>query len=192
MRVIDLIGNNFILACEELAEKVTIANYTPDLIIGVLTGGGKVGQIIHDKLDISKNIFYTEVKIQRKNKKNIPLRKILKKTPKILTNYLRIFESKFLLLKSKLKEPSRFGVIDFSEEVVILLKQGNKNILLVDDAIDSGATLKTISDYINKNYPNNIIKIAVITITNKKPMIGADYYLFHNHTLVRFPWSNDA
>lgn len=42
------------------------------------------------------------------------------------------------------------------------------------------------------HYNNISIKIAVITVTTPHPIIDADFYLYHNRVLVRFPWSNDV
>ena len=94
-------------------------------------------------------------------------------------------------LRSKKNNPKREGKIILPPQIDSFLKQGHKNILLVDDAIDSGATLNLIKEHIHKNYQNSNIKIAVITITTKEPIISADYYIYNNRTLIRFPWSND-
>ena len=54
----------------------------------------------------------------------------------------------FLELKAKFVKPMRHGDISFSAEVGQLLSEGNKNILLIDDCIDTGYTIKMIKDYI--------------------------------------------
>jgi hypoxanthine phosphoribosyltransferase len=147
-------------------------------------------------MNISGNISYTDIKIQRKTTKRKErkiIRKILQIMPQFITNWLRMLESEILRIKIKFGEPQRVGNIEFEDRIDnILLKRGCKNILIVDDAIDSGTTLKLIYSYIKTNYSVNVIKVAVITVTNNKPIIDADYYLYHNRTLVRFPWSNDV
>ena len=95
-------------------------------------------------------------------------------------------------LKAKKFNPKREGKVELPADIDILLRQGEKNVLLVDDAIDTGATLKLIKDTLAERYPLAVIKIAVITVTSNHPLIDADYYLFHDRTLVRFPWSNDV
>lgn len=103
-----------------------------------------------------------------------------------------MLESVFLEFKSKYKTPVRNGTIALSEETKAFLSStAQLKVLLVDDAIDTGATLSLIKEYLEDNYPGIVVKTAVITITMKNVMINADYYLFNNRTLIRFPWSND-
>lgn len=94
--------------------------------------------------------------------------------------------------ESKRKNPKREGVISFPQDVDSLLKSELKNVLLIDDAIDSGATLHLLKEYLEKHYANIVVKIAVITVTTPNPIVDADYFLFHDRVLVRFPWSNDV
>lgn len=193
MKVKTLINEEFSNTCLELSKKIS-SDFQPDLIIGILTGGGYVGRKIHEHLTQNQKICYTEIKIQREgtSKKGKGfLKLILKYSPTFLLNWMRIIESIMLEKKSKKNNPKREGKIILPPTIDSFLKQGNKNILLVDDAIDSGATLNLIKEHIYKNYQNSNIKIAVITITTKNPIISADYYIYNNRTLIRFPWSND-
>lgn len=195
MKVTTLINEDFLNTCLELSKKIS-SDFQPDLIIGVLTGGGYVGKEIYNYLKSIQNqkICYIEIKVQRKgtSKKGKGFFKlILKYSPIFLLNWMRIIESIILERKSKKKNPKREGKIILPSTIDSFLRQGNRNILLVDDAIDSGATLNLIKEHIHKNYPNSNIKIAVITVTTKTPIINADYYIYNNRTLIRFPWSND-
>ena len=79
-----------------------------------------------------------------------------------------------------------------ARKVILPELRGFRSILIVDDAVDSGKTLKTIVDEVRKKYLTAEIKTAVITVTTKQPIILPDYYLFYNHTLIRFPWSADS
>lgn len=193
MKVKTLINEDFSNACQALSQKIS-ANFQPDIIIGILTGGGYVGKMIHKCLTKDKPIYYTEVKIQReetlKKEKGI-LKLILKYLPTFLLNWLRIIESIVLENKSKRNNPKRIGKVILPPDIDSFLRQGNKKVLLVDDAIDSGATLNLIRNFFFEHYPTSDIKIAVITVTTKTPIINADYYIYNNRTLIRFPWSND-
>ena len=194
MKVIDLLKDDFDIACQDLSQQVIDSSFTPNIIIGVLTGGGVVGREVNRNLSRIYGTLYFELKIQRegsKRKGGEAFTTLLKRIPRGILNLLRIIESKYLLYKSKIVKPRRVGEIVFSNDISLQLERGGNNILLVDDAIDSGATLKLISDYINNNYNNNNIRIAVITVTNKRTMIDADFYLYNDRTLIRFPWSND-
>jgi hypoxanthine phosphoribosyltransferase len=193
MKVVNLAGKQFVLACEELACKIT-SLYSPDIMISIKTGGAYVGKQILEKMDNS-DVKYAEVMIQRghtrrKEKKWIHI--VIKKIPKFLADWIRIGESATLYIKSRLKKPVRSGEIQFREDIINLLREGGKNILLVDDSIDSGASMEFLHSYLKKTYPSNTIKIAVIAVTTNNPIIDADFYIYHNWTQARFPWSHDA
>ena len=192
MKVKTLYTEDFNKECLLLGHDI-FADYDPDVIIGVLNGGGYVGRQI---VQVSpKETTYVEVKIQRdgttkKEKGLIP--RILQSLPYGVLNILRILESIVLEYKSKKNNTKRKGTIKLPDNVVSFLSDGeNKKVLLVDDAIDSGATLLLIKQYLMSKFENIDVKIAVITITTKQPLVVADYYRYYNRTLIRFPWSND-
>lgn len=194
MKVKTLVGNEFDNACKELSNMIK-KDYCPDLIIGVLTGGGFIGRQVYDYLKKQSSIEYTEIKIQRsgtQKKSRSVVKKLMKMLPYFILDRLRIIESDILEYKAKKNNPKREGSISLNEDVVSLLRDGNKNVLLVDDAIDTGATLKLLKDYLITNYPKIDVRVAVITVTMREPMIKADYCIYNNRTLVRFPWSNDV
>ena len=64
-------------------------------------------------------------------------------------------------------------------------------ILVIDDAIDSGDTLSAIASTLRHRNPEATVCIAVMTETTADPCIRANYALYRNRTLIRFPWSND-
>ncbi|MDR2407610.1 MAG: hypothetical protein LBE13_05825 [Bacteroidales bacterium] len=193
MRVITLLNEDFNTACKDLTNKIK-NSFIPDIIVSIPTGGRDVGKMILKELD-NKDILYAEIKVQRNTTKIKEIKIIhyvIKNIPKFLANWIRILEIEIMLIKLKFKKTIRTGTVELDENIDAFLKQGYKNILVVDDAIDSGSTVEFICSYIKKNYPTNIIKIAVITVTTNKPLVDADYFLYHNRTLVRFPWSHDA
>lgn len=194
MKVINLLGADFESACHHLASKV-LETYQPDLVVGVLTGGGYVGREMMKALPESLDRKYTEIKIQRlstKKKEKGLLKVIIKYSPTFLLNWMRMLESVVLERKAKKDNPKRTGTIIIPEEIDEFLKESPKKILLVDDAIDSGATLNLLKEHLGIYYKDAAIKLAVITVTTPHPITDADYYLYHDRVLVRFPWSNDV
>ncbi len=73
----------------------------------------------------------------------------------------------------------------------LLREEKTPNILIIDDAIDSGDTLFAIAETLKKANGKATLRIAVMTETTEQPRIRADYSLYRNKTLIRFPWSND-
>ena len=110
-----------------------------------------------------------------------------------LCNVLRIVESRVNEWRSKGKEPVRIGEIRLPDDVASRLKELGENatVLLVDDAIDTGATIQQARLQLLKQFPDITIRVAVITVTIPHPICDADFCLYHNRTLCRFPWSND-
>lgn len=193
MRVVTLQNDDFKKTCEDLSSVIK-SDFIPDVIVGILTGGGYVGREVSKDMSILATPLYTEIRIQRKDTKKKGkgvLHKILQILPYFILNWLRMAEMLYEDIKGKKIDPKREGTISFSEEVSTYLQSGIRNVLIVDDAIDTGATLKMVKDFILEKFPCSNVKIAVITVTGNHPLIDADYCLFHNRTLVRFPWSND-
>lgn len=197
MKVLTFLGEDFDNLCFKLADMVINMNFTPDIVIGVLTGGGCIGQrsmIEFRKKNIQHNIHYTEVKIQRPStikKKDHNLKTWLVKLPVCLLNTLRVLEVYYYEIKVRFVKPNRQGVIALDKTTDDLLKVGGKKVLIIDDCIDTGFTLKIIKDYLMLNYPGNDFRVAVATVSHHFPVIHADYQLY-DRTLIRFPWANDV
>lgn len=193
MKVINLLGQDFHLACENFSSKIK-ESFTPDIIIGVLTGGGIIGREMFPAFQNNPNCRYIEVKLQRgstKAKEVSKIKMILKHLPEWILNIMRIVEVELLELKAKVTKPHRYGTISLDSEIQQILSEKGKRILIIDDCIDTGWTLKLIKEYLENNFPDNEIKIAVFTTAHRKPIIKADFQLY-NRTLIRFPWAYDA
>ena len=106
-----------------------------------------------------------------------------------MCNTLRIVESRVNEWRSKGKDPVRIGTIRLPQDITSTLS--NSSILLIDDAIDTGATIQQARLQLLKQFPDITIRVAVITVTIPHPLCDADFCLYHNRTLCRFPWSND-
>lgn len=192
MRVVTLFPEDFNIACAELSSKIK-KSYSPDLVVGVLTGGGYVARNVMKAFD--NETLYTEIKVQREGteQKGKGLTKVvLRLLPTWALDILRMVESRCLEWKSQKTKSKRYGKVEFPKEINTFLERDTKKkVLLVDDAIDTGATLKLVKDYIEERYSGVDIKVAVITVTMRHPVIDADFALYNDRTLIRFPWSHD-
>lgn len=183
LKVITLHKPEFETQCQNLFSKIDIQ---PDVVIGVLNGGGFVLEE-YKKNALAKTKF-TTVKLQRDSttgiKRKSLLQKFLKASPSTLLDGLRRMEHR-RNLNRKLKE--------IQSDLEIEIKSSPETvdtILILDDALDSGVTMQSVVQSLQKQFPNSKIKTAVISWTNTKSFITPDYYIFKN-TLVRFPWSLD-
>ncbi len=165
-----------------------------DAIIGVMRGGAIVCDAFCRHFPSSAYRLRTDVMLQRPStkRKNGTIAKILKIFPLRVLDFMRIAESRVLSLKRSWtsKQPP---AVSLSEELTNILK-GLKppKILIIDDAIDSGTTIYAIRQALQVANPEVDVKVAVITVTTTAPRIKADYALYRNQTLIRFPWSNDS
>ncbi|GGE89553.1 Phosphoribosyl transferase domain-containing protein [Chishuiella changwenlii] len=162
------------------------------LVIGIEEGGVPLAEIVKDYF-LKKNmkVELIGVKCQRpstKAKKNNQviknlLQKILKASPIFLLNFLRNIEHSVLMRKevNSIREVTLPHKID--------LTRYNK-ILIVDDAVDSGHSLKNVINTIKEKTSVNIYSMCVV-VTNKNTCIWPDFYL-HSEVLIRFPWSLDG
>lgn len=194
MKVVTLKQNDFEQACFRLAKEVAI-EYSPDVIVGILTGGGYLGRIIHDVLNVDGTVSYVEVEAHRPGHKargNGVVKSVFAMLPRCILDLARMAESRILEWRNRSREPeSRTVTVDVPAPVREKLAGGGCRILVVDDAIDSGVTMASVVECILKQYPGNEMKTAVITVTTASPVVEADYSLYRDRVLVRFPWSND-
>lgn len=187
MKVLTLTNQDLSRTCEKLVQQL---DYKPDLIVGVLNGGGYIVEEIK-KSPKFKEVNYTAAKFQRNNqiKNNITAKFLLKKLPYKILNKIRIIESN-LARKS-------ISIIDKEDllNIELPIKSYNntlniKKILVVDDAIDTGKTMFVFKNNLKKFYPEADIKIAVVSWTIEESIMKPDYYV-HKNVLVRFPWAKD-
>ena len=67
----------------------------------------------------------------------------------------------------------------------------NARVLVVDDSLDSGATLWSVVTTLRGELPADaVIQTAAFTVLGPSPIVRADFYLYHRINC-RFPWSYD-
>ncbi|MEZ9135574.1 phosphoribosyltransferase family protein [Vibrio sp. 10N.286.52.B1] len=173
----------------KFSEKISESNKT--LIIGVASGGLPMAKSVYENYKVvSKNVDYYELKCQRPSTKsketklfNIDISRVLKKMPKPILNQLRVIEHTFL---SK-KRNSQREVIYKSE----LIFSTYDLIFVIDDAVDSGYSLKYVVDFIKDKAPKSDVISSVYVTTQEDPIYSPNYSHLEN-VLIRFPWSKDA
>ena len=114
--------------------------------------------------------------------------------PRPVVDRLRLAEH--MLLTRKTSPPRRpayqFDPGEIAELDLWLAKTGRRPaILVIDDSVDTGATLARVLDLLKHRAPDADLRSAVITVTTASPLIAPDYTLFRQK-LCRFPWSLDA
>ncbi len=186
MKVITFDNKNIADSAMKLTDAMVSAGITPDVVIGIRTGGGYIADAVMKVLS-GKHCrpLYIEAFLQRSStpRKKRLLSGILPFFPTWILDRLRIIES--YMLARNVKNDAVLPEVMFSGEI-----SGGK-ILVVDDAIDSGRTMKAVLDsLVERGVSRDDIFTAVITVTTDSPLIKPDYYIY-NKTLIRFPWSID-
>lgn len=165
-----------------------------DAIVAVKRGGSFVCDAFCRHFPKERYGARYDVTLQRPStkRKNGVVSRMLKRLPLCILDIMRMAESSMLSLQRKVKGAADTATVELPEGLEKILKEkGNPKILVIDDAIDSGNTLSAIVNTLREM--NNTVKvcIAVMTETTRDPGIRADYSLYRNRTLIRFPWSND-
>lgn len=177
MRVITLDEALLRQHCKVLQEQIE-AVYHPDLIIGIATGGVKVAEYMFGDVP---HITVTCRRPSTKTKENAEgVMCIVRCLPVSVRNFMRMVEAFIMRIRKKEQVLS----VEFLEEAM----PEAKRVLVVDDAVDSGRTLKSVLEALNGG-PE--VRSATITITTSSPYVAPDYYLYNDKTLIRFPWSKD-
>ncbi len=171
-------------AADCLSTQIQRSGGRPSYLVAIQHGGAVLGQLMKAAFPEAE---YQEIKLTRSFGINKSLvRPIIKALPMKLRDWLRMLEITLIDRDKKTRQPERYGEVNLS-----ISPQAGDTILLIDDAIDTGATIAKARDAILQQHPDVKILVAVITVTTDHPLCDADYYLYHNQTLCRFPWSMD-
>ena len=194
MQVITLTPTLLAKACHQLSRRVKAGGCSPSVIIGIQHGGAEVARRM---LADFPEAAYCEVRLSRpdtRQKSQGLTHRLLQHLPLWLCDTLRIVESRINEWRSKGEEPVRLGEIRLPDDIASTLSEPLLTpplVLLVDDAIDTGATIQQARLQLLEQFPGITLRVAVITVTTPHPICDADFCLYHNRTLCRFPWSND-
>ena len=191
MRVLTLNKETYIQHVDRLAADINRAGLTSAdvAVVGVLNSGAIVARDLVKALGW-KDAPYFEVELHRATTKakDAAGLSFLRHLPLCLLNAMRIIEARMLRYVKRKKG----GSVNIPPKLTELAKSDSKVILIVDDAIDSGHTIHSICEAIRACNHNVRIKIAAITTTTPDPAVTADFCLYNNQTLIRFPWARDA
>jgi hypoxanthine phosphoribosyltransferase len=155
--------------------------YDYELVIFIARGSYLIGKYLSELNDVPLLEIYATRKGGKFKKIIKPLLKII---PKKILIKLRKKE-----MKSSYHEINNDRQISFDEKKYSEYKS-KKKILLVDDSIDSGNTMKLAKQAIEQYFDNADVKIAVFNVMSKAT-IKVDYYLYRD-MMICGPWSNDS
>lgn len=166
--------------CQELETLVRESAFEPDLVIAIPRSGLRMLPYVFP--DKPQNNVVLPPRKKDGIKKYIM--QYIAKSPQWFKDLLRIVHAKWLV--------SRRNRIDIDAIGLPEPEADFKRILIIDDAVDSGATMLAVVESFKKKYPEIELRTAVLTVTGRKPAFIPDYSLYNNSTLIRTPWSPDS
>lgn len=178
-KVLTLDLPRFAEACNRLERLVTDSEFKPEIAIYIPSKGAKMKQFMFVQIDGA------EVEIIRPSKNGMLkcVSRILKHMPAKLVDRIRVAEAHFLVKRRSHMHSVRLSLPEISSDV--------NRVIVIDDAVDSGATLHKVMSELQEAYPAVTFKSAVLTVTSTHPIYRPDFTLYDNQTLIRTPWSID-
>lgn len=175
---------------------VVLQDYRPNIVIGVRTGGYYFADLMMEALPVEAILLPITCRRPSTAKKQRfgMVKGALMALPHPVTDCLRVIEHK-MLTEMREARPLTDYTADSDEmaqiEHLVTLRGAESRILVVDDAVDSGATLQAVCATLQSLLPQDaLLKTAALTVTTSEPLIEPDYRLYR-HVLCRFPWSLD-
>ena len=168
------------LYSRQLSTKIQHLGITVDHILYVEKAGLFLGFLIAKHIDCPISGIYSRRRYDSIKKRS---KIFIRQLPRFLTNLLRQIE-----LHSSLHRIKKNRCVHISS----IYPPHNQNILIVDDAIDTGVTLQSVHNFLIFNgYDPNHLKTAVLTTTSKYSFFKADISLFEQRAFA-YPWSYDS
>ena len=185
MECIDLSIGRLDALCQDFFKAGNPAIKKPDLIVYIAKGGYLIGCSLQSVFDVPLCGIFAE---RASNGIKEKLSKLLVLLPGWLCNLLRRIE---IYSNFHKKHSDRKVTFDNSWHNIIDLGK-IKNILLVDDSIDTGWSMHQVRQVLQEKVPGADIKIFVLNeMSAKKPIVKADFKLYENKIL-RTPMSKDS
>lgn len=169
--------------CKEWALEIK-KEYNPDIIVYVAKAGYLIAEPMKDTLDAKL------VGIDATREGN-SLKEIISPILSILPNFIKKFLRK-LELKSNIHNKKNNRNITFHESLSEINSNKKYNILVVDDSVDTGNSMKQIVDVLSKTFSNSKIKTAALNVwSQSEKIIFIDYALYRD-TVIKTPCSKDS
>ena len=159
-------------------------SYQPDLIIYVAKAGYLIGREMNRVFDVPL------VGISASREGN-GLKEIFGPIVSIMPNFIRNFLIS-VELKSDTHSKNTERKIHMHEGLEMLDKEKFHHILIVDDSVDTGHSMKQVVNVISSMFVNAEIKTAGLNVWDKSmSIIDTDFALYKN-TVIKTPMSKDS
>ncbi len=170
--------------CKDWADAIQ-NTYYPDLIIYVAKGGFLIGY------ELSKNMKVPMLGIETVREKGNGIKDfaapVLRIMPDFIRNFLITVE-----LKNGIHERNNRREVRFIDDCHSEQYKSGQKILIVDDSVDTGASIAAVKKYIIKKFPSSDIKVAGFNVWDKSRRLVATDFAYYHNTVIRAPMSKDS
>lgn len=179
----------------ELLARLVVRDYMPQAVLGIATGGALVARHMSFGPDTQQlECAMRRVGTTAHARWGIGA-SVLSRTPYCISDTLRRIEDGVLERRgSEPRSPTEELIRGVHAAGAAMLERGLKRLLVVDDAVDSGATLHCVLSVIAslKDLSGVDVQTASIAVTRTlgSALATPDYSVYRD-TLCRFPWSAD-
>lgn len=193
-RTITISSEELPKVAQKLLDQMVLDGFVPDAVVGIATGGWLVVESLPSDSDFARFICTLQRRSTATKQHTGLAMRILKLLPYSVTDLLRVVEDRIgerAVPAPRAPSPSlAHSLADVGAEV---RARGLRNIAVIDDAVDSGATLACVISELARCVPSDVtIRTGAITRTRspERTIVAPDYVVFEN-TLCRFHWSYD-
>jgi hypoxanthine phosphoribosyltransferase len=183
--------------CRDLAVAIgSTVGRVPDLVVGIAQGGSYVADRVCEAMPAARRFDVSVRRPGTEMKEALHLRPLLSRLPGVVKDLLRVAEVRYREAAWHARRRRAVGTARSAELAAVLrsheaVLHGARDVVIVDDTIDSGRTMSTVRDEIRRVSPGSRVWTAAITSTWRRPPVVPDVVL-KDRVLVRFPWSHDA
>lgn len=183
MKYIELSRKDIEEQCKDWAKEIQ-KSYQPDLIVYVAKAGYLIGREMKDVF----NVPLVGISATREgNALKEVIGPIISRMPNFVRNILISLE-----LKSDTHSKNAERQIHFHEGLEKMKSSNIQSILVVDDSVDTGHSMKQVVDAIHSLFGDVEIKIAGLNVWDKsRSIIDSDFALYKN-TVIKSPMSKDS
>lgn len=164
--------------------EIVSSDFQPDLIVYIARAGFLIAKEI-------QNVTGAEIVGIDASRQGGKLKEfaepLLVHLPKFILNFARKVE-----VKSDVHEKNTERSVNFHPSVNKVDPKKMNKILVVDDAVDTGYSIKAVVGAINDKFPSAQIRTAALNVwDSSEKVVKTDYFIFRN-TSMRTPMSKDS
>lgn len=192
-RVITMSSNVLHNEAQALLDTAAADGFVPDLVVGIAAGGLRVAECLH----LGPPVHLMSCSLRRPSsaaKQRWAADRLLRSLPYAVSDRLRLLEDRMYENRPAPASAATPTLIDEARAIARDVRvHGHERLLLIDDALDSGATLACVESALRAVLPERTeLRTAVLTATRPPAVryVQPDYRLYEE-VLVRFPWSYD-